>query len=190
MSAPQTCGVEGSTHASPAASDAPPRKSAPAVIETKGTLAVGETGILLTGRPDRIDIVPGRGAIVTDYKSGSAPTPAQQAAFDKQLPLLAAMAARGAFETLGPIEVAGYGYVSFSDAQDADPVATTAEALAEVWGDLAALLGAYGAATQGYTARRALERDGGRSDYDGLSRHGEWDIADTPERLPVGEGRE
>jgi len=162
----------------------------PAVIETKGTLAVGETGILLTGRPDRIDIVPGRGAIVTDYKSGSAPTPAQQAAFDKQLPLLAAMAARGAFETLGPIEVAGYGYVSFSDAQDADPVATTAEALAEVWGDLAALLGAYGAATQGYTARRALERDGGRSDYDGLSRHGEWDIADTPERLPVGEGRE
>ncbi|MBM3612557.1 MAG: double-strand break repair protein AddB, partial [Alphaproteobacteria bacterium] len=42
----------------------------PAIIETRGTLAVGETGVMLTGRPDRIDIVPGRGAIVTDYKSG------------------------------------------------------------------------------------------------------------------------
>ncbi len=162
---------------------------APAIIETKGTLEVGATGVRLTGKPDRIDIVAGRGAIVTDYKSGGAPTPAQQATFDKQLPLLAAMAAQGAFDPPGPLEVAGYGYVSFSEGGEGALIATDAEALAEVWRDLGVLLGAYGVAGQGYTARRAMEREGGRSDYDGLSRHGEWDIADAPERLPVGGGR-
>ena len=160
---------------------------APVVIETKGEIAVGQTGVVLTGRPDRIDIVPPAGAYVTDYKSGSAPTESQQRAFDKQLPLLAAMAARGAFDPPGALRVAGYRYVSFADGKEEEPIATTAEELEAVWQDLCALIGAYGTAGQGYTARRAIERESRRGDYDALSRHGEWDISDAAERMPVGE---
>jgi ATP-dependent helicase/nuclease subunit B len=39
---------------------------------------------------------------------------------------------------------------------------------------------AYAQPGQGYTARRALEKTSDASDYDHLSRHGEWEMTDSP----------
>jgi hypothetical protein len=65
-------------------------------------------------------------------------------------------------------------------------VDVSAEALGRVWAGLARLIASYQDATTGYTARRAMFKAAFDSDYDPLSRHGEWDMADPAQRLPVG----
>ena len=59
--------------------------------------------------------------------------------------------------------------------------------MAEAWDGLIALLGKYRRRTQGYTARRAMQTTAATSDYDHLSRFGEWDFTDTPTPEEVGE---
>ena len=53
---------------------------------------------ILTGKPDRIDRLDDGRLLLIDYKTGDPPTPKQQAHFDKQLLLLAAMAEAGGFK--------------------------------------------------------------------------------------------
>lgn len=50
----------------------------------------------------------------------------------------------------------------------------------EVWAGLERLIARYLDESQGFTARRAMFSDTDRSDFDHLSRLGEWDLADDP----------
>jgi hypothetical protein len=43
----------------------------------------------------------------------------------------------------------------------------------------------YADLTTGYTARRAMHSKDDQSDYDQLSRFGEWDITDDPDKGEV-----
>ena len=52
----------------------------------------------------------------------------------------------------------------------------------KVWEELAALLRAWADPARGYTARMALLAEGSSSDYDHLSRFGEWDRSSVPVR--------
>ena len=45
----------------------------------------------------------------------------------------------------------------------------------------------YRQRTQGYVARRALQNDSDRSDYDALSRLGEWRVSDRAVTIRVGD---
>jgi double-strand break repair protein AddB len=153
---------------------------APVLIERRGRIGIGTTGVTLVGRPDRIDRLPDGRLRIIDYKSGRPPTPEQQRAFDKQLFLLAAMAERGAFPALGtPVAIAEAVYIGLGTGLPVATVRTDPATLAAVWDELARLVAAYGRREQGYAARRAMERDDEVGDFDHLARLGEWGPTDA-----------
>jgi hypothetical protein len=53
----------------------------------------------------------------------------------------------------------------------------------QVWAEFVQLMTNYADPDQGYTARRALMKDTDFADYDHLSRFGEWDVTDDPQRM-------
>ena len=62
----------------------------------------------------------------------------------------------------------------------------TSGEIAEIWGDFAALMDNWSDPDHGYTARRAMQKLTDRSDYDHLSRLGEWSVTDDPVKERVG----
>jgi ATP-dependent helicase/nuclease subunit B len=68
-------------------------------------------GVTLVGKADRIDRLPDGRIAIYDYKSGKPPTEKEERSFAKQLWLEAAMAAKGAFGTDGPLETARVAYI-------------------------------------------------------------------------------
>jgi ATP-dependent helicase/nuclease subunit B len=86
------------------------------------------------------------------------------------------MAENGAFEALGPTEVAKTVFVGVK--ADFKTLETQLQPgdLAGVWADFGKLVAAFAQQSQGYTARRAMRTRDDPSDYDHLSRFGEWDM--------------
>jgi ATP-dependent helicase/nuclease subunit B len=71
--------------------------------EIKGELTL-PGGFVLHGRADRIDLLASGGAELIDYKTGTIPSQREiDEGYALQLPLEAAMLARGAFPALGPV---------------------------------------------------------------------------------------
>ena len=156
----------------------------PAAWEASGTLAVpaaGE-GVTLTARADRIDRTPA-GVILYDYKTGAPPSAASQIHFDRQLLLEAMMVERGAFAEIGPAPVEGAVYIGLGTKPDEVPAPLHELPTDEVHRELERLLGDWMAPGRGYTARRAMEGDRFGSDYDHLSRLGEWEVSDDPQTI-------
>ncbi len=163
-------------------------KDRPLAFEVKGT-AEPLPGFALTGKADRIDAGPDGRAVIYDYKTGSLPSPKEQKSFDKQLPLLAALAERGAFGDLGPLEVARVAYIGLGSSPEVREIALEPGESDAAWAGLARLIAAYGRATQGYLSRRAPKHEQGesaRGDYDHLARWGEWETSDPPRPEDVG----
>ena len=158
----------------------------PAAWEAEGRLAVpaaGE-GVTLTARADRIDRTP-TGVILYDYKTGTPPSPASQVHFERQLLLEAMMVERGAFAEIGAAPVDGAVYVGLGT-HPAEVEAPLGELPPErVHDELEELLRHWMAPERGYTARRAMEGDRFGSDYDHLSRLGEWEVSDDPHRIAL-----
>lgn len=155
----------------------------PALFEERGQVTVGATGVDVTAKADRIDLTPAGAALIYDYKTGKPPTEKQQAAFDKQLLVEAAMAARGAFGGAA-MEVAGAAYIGLGAKPEVVPAPLGDHPPAQVWAELATLLTAWADPRRGYTARMAVESDARAGDFDHLSRFGEWDLSEAP-RLEV-----
>ena len=142
---------------------------------------IDEMSFTLTARADRIDLRDDGRLALYDYKTGQPPTEAQQKKFDKQLLLEAAMAEAGAFDGIGPTDVAEARFIGLSAAKEvAAPLAN--EPTDKVWAEFCELIGAYRQTNTGYTARRMLEKDTNTGDFDQLARYGEWD--DTHDPVP------
>ena len=78
----------------------------------QGRLGASRFGpFTLTAKPDRIDEWPDGRLHIIDYKTGMPPSKPQQERFAKQLLLQALMAHEGAFEALGPRDVARITYL-------------------------------------------------------------------------------
>ncbi len=152
----------------------------PVLLEEKGAVQVPGLDFTLTGKPDRIDRLADGRLLLIDYKTGDPPSPAQQEHFDKQLLLLAAMAEGGGFKGLGPEEVARVVYVGLKAQLKLSDITLEPGQVATGWAEFGKLMTSYARPTQGYTARRALEKTTDASDYDHLSRYGEWEMTDTP----------
>jgi len=161
-------------------------EGAPAVVETKASIAIGATGHILTAKPDRIDLLHDGTAMVYDYKSGTLPKEPEVRHFDKQLLLEAAMIARGAFVEIGPREVSGMTYIHLGGSGETRRLKLGPEDVEETWTKLQALLARYGARKQGFAARRAMQLSRDAGDYDHLARFGEWDVTDLPSPEDVG----
>ncbi|GHC51586.1 double-strand break repair protein AddB [Neogemmobacter tilapiae] len=158
----------------------------PAVLEKGGKVPLDRVAAHLKGRPDRIDLLPDGRVQIFDYKTGTPPSGPQQKAFDKQLPLLAGMAERGAFGDLGLVDVAGAEYLVIGPKPYRKEWDLGDELPDEIWQRFETLFATYLGEDQGFAPRRAMERKGHASDYDGLSRFGEWDISDRPSTVKVG----
>ncbi|WP_342454062.1 double-strand break repair protein AddB [Sagittula salina] len=150
-------------------------------FEIEGKAEIPALGFTLTGTADRIDMDDRAGAHVYDYKTGTAPTAAMQKAFDRQLLLESAMLLQGAFPGLSPRHIAAATYVQLKPGEPKEIPAPLEDCPPEqVWAEFTALIAAYMDPGKGFTARRALQKDTDLSDYDHLSRFGEWDVTDAP----------
>lgn len=151
----------------------------PVVMEEGGAIDLPGLAFRLTARPDRIDQTPDGSLHIYDYKSGKAPSIEQVKHFEKQLPLQAAMAERGAFGRLGPQLVTGCSYVELGGKGQVRAMARDSLDPDAEWDRLIKLIGRYLTAGQGYAARRAVFRSDEVGDYDHLARFGEWQQSDA-----------
>ncbi|OOY29524.1 double-strand break repair protein AddB [Thioclava sp. L04-15] len=161
-------------------------KGTPAVIEKKGSIPLQKVNFMLSAKPDRIDILEDGSAEIFDYKTGKPPGDAEVLAFNKQMLLEAAMVSRGAFEQIGPRDVSAMTYIRLGGDGETRTMGQTIkvkdreETPEDSWVKLEELIARYLRPSQGFTARRAMQKARDISDYDQLSRFGEWDITDTP----------
>ncbi|MFN3935944.1 MAG: PD-(D/E)XK nuclease family protein [Gemmobacter sp.] len=162
------------------------RGGRPVLLERAGSVALDGLDFRLTARPDRIDLLPDGRAMILDFKTGQPPGKKQRQVFAKQLVLEAAMAERGAFDPPGSVHVAAALYIGLGSSPKEEPVDVTAEAVTRHWADLHRLIRSYQGRRQGYVARRALRSVRETSDYDHLSRYGEWDLSDPSVPETVG----
>jgi len=138
---------------------------------------------MVTAKADRIDRSPDGRYGFYDYKSGDVPSDRQVKAFHLQLPLEAAIAETGGFAGLPPasafrLELIGLG-AQATRRIDCDP-----HAVAVTWARLHTLIGHYLDPANGFTARLRPQRISFESEYDHLSRRGEWSDGDPPEGSP------
>ena len=158
------------------------RLGAPAAIEAKAAWPVPGTSVTLVGRADRIDLR-GKTAAIFDYKTGTLPSPKQEAHFARQLRLEMLMVEGGAFESLGAPEVTEVAYLGVGRTLEVRATEITPDLREAERKGLVALLRHY--ADAAYPARLAHETMGYGSDYDHLSRFGEWDDTVPFQAQPV-----
>ncbi|GLK66211.1 double-strand break repair protein AddB [Paracoccus kondratievae] len=162
-------------------------RGTPTVVEEYGALSVEGLDFRLIARPDRLDLLQDGRVHVYDYKSGPPPTDKQIRHFDKQLPLEAAMVQNGAFQALGPAEVEGISYIQLGGEGKTQGREFSPELAEETWQGFVTLIRRYLTGERGFTARLAMERSDHASDYDHLSRHGEWDTTEMPKKQRFGD---
>ncbi|TDT88810.1 DNA helicase/exodeoxyribonuclease V subunit B [Azorhizobium sp. AG788] len=153
------------------------------VAETGGGLPIRllHSDFQLTGRADRIEIRTDGELNILDYKTGTAPSAKQGATFSPQLPLEAAMAARGGFRDVPAANVANFLYVELKGGAVAGrekpgvDEKSSAMAMAEdALERLRELLLAFENEEQGYRALAAPQWRGRFGPYDHLARVREW----------------
>lgn len=156
------------------------------LLEETGSVAL-PNGFVLGAKADRIDQRSDGTLIVYDYKTGKPPTPAQMQEYDKQLLLQAAMAERGAFEDVAPSKVHHAAYIGLGSEPKFQKTMLE-DGLAETtWLGLIALIDKYRQRSRGYLARRTIFKHEDVTDYDHLSRYGEWSESDPAKPQEVGE---
>lgn len=158
--------------------------------------AVGDTGVMLSGYADRIDLLPSGHADILDFKTGSSPSKAQaHTLIAPQLALEGALLMHGAFrglERLMPDQLAfvrlkANGAVEEESILDYKNSKRSAKDLSEdAWRRLEELLRHYADPDQGYLSRALPFREGEvEGDYDHLARVLEWSAGGDDE---AGEG--
>lgn len=157
------------------------------MLEEKGALDLTDPAFRLIAKPDRVDEWPDGEIHIIDYKTGQAPNQKQQEHFDKQLLLQAMMAEDGAFAALGLRDVARITYLGLGAGAKPEVTDLTPEMLARTRDEFKALITAYLAPDKGFPARRMVLSEREVSDYDHLSRFGEWGMQDAPVVMPVGD---
>lgn len=157
----------------------------PVAFEAMMKLELSPLEFTIAGRADRIDHN-SRGALrIVDYKTGIPPSETQQAKFDKQLLIEAAMAEQGAIQGFDPMPVAEAVFIGMGGTYKEVAAPLTKEPPDKVLAELKELILAYLEPDQGFTSRRMLHKDSDIGDFDHLARFGEWDRTDdtTPEVL-------
>jgi ATP-dependent helicase/nuclease subunit B len=151
---------------------------------TASSTAISDTGVTISGRADRIDVLKSGGIDILDYKSGDNPEDAVAAKLqDPQLALEAALAKRGSFREIGPQSVKALMYYRLKSKGklNAKPIkmpknCENPDALGDkAWGQLIRLIASFNDPATPYTSNvlppRRKDREG---DYDHLARVLEW----------------
>jgi len=149
-----------------------------ALIEATGTVDIARPKFKITGKADRIDQNQDGDVLIYDYKTGVVPTKQQQVHFDKQLLIEAAIIVRGGFKSLGKAHVASASFIGVNTTMGVTPAPLEDHPADKVWDNFIALLHRWENVDRGYTARLAHFSNNDHSQYDQLSRFGEWTMAD------------
>jgi RecB family exonuclease len=158
------------------------------LIEASGSMKLPGVGFELSGTVDRIDRLGSGELVVYDYKTGKPPTSKEMRRFKKQLLLEAVMAEHGAFSGLDPMSVDRVANIGMGSSPSIVPVSLqepgfeTSTTLSE----LVLLITAYADQAQGYTSRRAMQKERYDGDFDHLARFGEWGESDPAVGEDVG----
>lgn len=153
----------------------------PIGYEKDGERTLGALDFTLKGKADRIDQTSDGQLIIYDYKTGKIPTTAQQINFDKQLYLLAAIAEEGGFKDIDPAPVCNAEFLGVTSSDKDTKAPLDKESVSDVWAKFIHLIQKYHLVETGYTPRRAMFDIKDISNYDQLSRFGEWQITQAPE---------
>jgi len=148
-------------------------------------VAIGATGVTLSGRADRIDLRPSGLADILDFKTGSYPSKRQaHRLVAPQLSLEGALLKRGAFDGAGKRIPAELAYVRLKASGEVieetilsfnRQVRSAEELSDEAWQRLEKLVAWYGSEANGYLSRALPFRERDMSgDYDHLARVLEW----------------
>ena len=148
------------------------------LFEETGNVSLSEPPFKITAKADRIDLNERGEAYIYDYKTGTAPTKDQQLQFDVQLLVTAALVLEGGFDPLSPRFVAEAKFISFSGEGCEVPAPLEECPPERTLSMLKKLIEAYRDPDIGYTARSKMHKDIFGSDYDQLSRFGEWTASD------------
>ena len=151
--------------------------SLPIALEQKGAIKIPGLDFKLTAQVDRIDCGENGEAIIYDYKTGSVPNQNVQLHFDKQLFLLSLIAEEGGFLDTEPLKVSNAAFIGLGDKKIVF-APFERESLEAHRSKFYSLIEKYLSPNQGFTARRAMYRSEDHSEYDGISRFGEWSIED------------
>lgn len=150
-------------------------RAIPLKFEVSGGISLAPLDFRLTGQADRIDQNEAGELIIYDYKTGTPPSASVQAKFDKQLLIEAAMAEQGAFDNVPMGKVIAATFIGLGSKYNEVEAPLVEEPPEKVLAELRELIGAYFELDQGFTSRRALQKDTDAGDYDQLARFGEWD---------------
>lgn len=154
-------------------------------LEIEGETQLGN-GVTLSCNADRIDQTSDGRIVLYDYKTGQLPSDKQIDALVKQLHLEAIIAAAGGFRDLPPLDVTEISYLKLNKGLGARNRSLSPEEIGSARDAFVEILDGFLAGTRGYTARRMPRDLKHVSEYDHLSRFGEWDQTDlpTPEDMP------
>ncbi|MBO6883506.1 MAG: double-strand break repair protein AddB [Marivita sp.] len=155
----------------------------PVLFEKKGAMDIADPPFRITAKADRIDLNDRAEAFVYDYKTGTAPTKDQQLQFDVQLLVTAALILEGGFDAFSPRFVAEARYISLAGDGTEVPAPLGDCPPERVMEMLRSLIDAYRHPDTGYTARNRMHKDAFGSDYDQLSRYGEWTVSDPASKV-------
>ena len=151
--------------------------SKPIALEKKGQITIPSLGFKLTAQVDRVDINQDGKAIIYDYKTGAVPNKNVQLHFDKQLFLLALIIEDGGFSDIAPLSVSNASFIDLTNKKEIF-APFDHESLETHRDKFHLLIERYLNPDQGFTARRAMFQVEDISDYDGISRFGEWSTQD------------
>ncbi|WP_107497739.1 double-strand break repair protein AddB [Thalassobius sp. I31.1] len=156
------------------------QSATPTEFEENGKITLQNPEFTLICRTDRIDQTDDGRVYIYDYKTGAPPSKDQQKYFDKQLPLTAAIAERGAFKTLGLAQVAEAAYIGLGSKPAVVPAPLEEPTTDEIWDQFCELIDTWMQPQRGYLSRRAIEGQRFDGDFDHLARFGEWDTTSAP----------
>ncbi len=149
--------------------------ASPLRTEISGKRTIAGHGFTLTAKADRLDMLPNGSVAIYDYKAGGLPSIKQAKLFAVQLPLEGAIAEAGGFENVGKAKVSHLELIGLGSGGKSLQLDFEVE---EVWARLVDLIQAFEAPELGYTARSRPENISFESDFDHLSRYGEWEDGD------------
>ena len=144
--------------------------------EIKGTRMIkGEVfDVELTAKADRIDISPAGGARIYDYKAGTRKSVKPLKAFSMQLPLEGMIAEAQGFEGLNARQAEALELIYMGDGGAVVSFGPEDDVMDNTWQRIVEFLNRFQDSNHGYAARIRHDLIDFDSDYDHLSRRGEW----------------
>ena len=148
-------------------------------VETTGSMQFPDLDFQLSVKADRIDLGT-TGLRLFDYKASKPPAPSEIKHFDKQLQLTAMIAQMAGFEKQPAQPVEHLRYIGLGLDRKEHEIEVNTQLIREIYDEFRQLIGTFNDPSKGFTARDKVQLCTHASDFDHLSRKGEWQDSDEP----------